>query len=89
MTVTTVAQPTKARSPLLLVGAALAIVYVVWGSTYLAIRIMVEEIACVNPLVAVCLGWLILAEPVTMPTLLGGVIVVLRGRRRRALRVPR
>jgi drug/metabolite transporter (DMT)-like permease len=33
----------KARPALLLVGAALAIVYVVWGSTYLAIRIMVEE----------------------------------------------
>jgi drug/metabolite transporter (DMT)-like permease len=28
-------------------------------------------------LVAVCLGWLILAEPVTVPTLVGGVIVVL------------
>ncbi|MBT2235481.1 EamA family transporter [Nonomuraea sp. NEAU-A123] len=42
MTATAVA-PTKARSPLLLVGAALAIVYIVWGSTYLAIRIMVEE----------------------------------------------
>ena len=42
MTVTTVA-PAKARSPVLLVGAALAIVYVVWGSTYLAIRVMVEE----------------------------------------------
>ncbi|MFB9682091.1 EamA family transporter [Streptosporangium vulgare] len=42
MTAATVV-PAKARSPLLLVGAALAIVYVVWGSTYLAIRIMVEE----------------------------------------------
>ncbi len=35
--------PAKTRSPLLLIGAALTIVYVVWGSTYLAIRIMVEE----------------------------------------------
>jgi drug/metabolite transporter (DMT)-like permease len=33
--------------------------------------------AYVNPLVAVCLGWLILAEPVTVPILVGGVIVVL------------
>jgi drug/metabolite transporter (DMT)-like permease len=30
----------------------------------------------VNPLVAVLLGWLILAEPVTTPTLVGGAIVV-------------
>ncbi|MFI7708822.1 hypothetical protein [Nonomuraea sp. NPDC049480] len=42
MTVTAAA-PAKAQSPLLLVGAALASVYVVWGSAYLAIRIMVEE----------------------------------------------
>ena len=31
-----------AASPLL-IGIALGIVYVVWGSTYLAIRIMVED----------------------------------------------
>ncbi|WP_258805926.1 EamA family transporter [Pseudarthrobacter sp. NS4] len=33
--------------------------------------------AYINPLVAVCLGWLILAEPITMPTLVGGLMVVL------------
>ncbi|WP_117207943.1 EamA family transporter [Allorhizocola rhizosphaerae] len=43
MTTTATVAPAQTRSPLLLVGAALAIVYVVWGSTYLAIRIMVEE----------------------------------------------
>jgi drug/metabolite transporter (DMT)-like permease len=32
--------------------------------------------AYVNPLVAVLLGWLILAEPVTMPTIVGGAVVV-------------
>ncbi|MDP9843729.1 hypothetical protein [Streptosporangium lutulentum] len=50
MTATTVA-PAKDRSPLLLVGATLAIVYVVWGSTCLAIRIMVErsEFRLINP----------------------------------------
>ncbi|MGH8866704.1 MAG: hypothetical protein ACRDYU_01765 [Actinomycetes bacterium] len=34
---------TRVRSRPLFVGVALGIVYVVWGSTYLAIRIMVEE----------------------------------------------
>jgi hypothetical protein len=29
------------------------------------------------PLVAVLLGWLILAEPVTMPTIIGGAVVVI------------
>jgi hypothetical protein len=65
MTVTTVA-PTKARSPLLLVGAALAIVYVVWGSTYLAIRIMVEEMP---PLVSAGVRFL------TAGLLAGGALV--------------
>ncbi|MEU7901086.1 EamA family transporter [Nonomuraea sp. NPDC049152] len=37
----------------------------------------VAPAAYVNPLVAVCLGWLILAEPVRVPTLVGGVITVL------------
>ena len=38
----TTARPPVETSPML-VGIALGIVYVVWGSTYLAIRIMVEE----------------------------------------------
>ncbi|HEY0774215.1 MAG TPA: EamA family transporter, partial [Nocardioidaceae bacterium] len=35
--------PTKAAPAIGLVVAALAVVYVVWGSTYLGIRIVVEE----------------------------------------------
>lgn len=79
---TAAATSAHVRSRRMLIGAALGIVYVVWGSTYLAIRIMVEEMpaavslaatyAYVNPLVAVLLGRLILAEPVTMPTIVGG-----------------
>ncbi|HEU5158988.1 MAG TPA: EamA family transporter [Streptosporangiaceae bacterium] len=45
--VTTTADAAPARAPAqsrpVMVGTALGIVYVVWGSTYLAIRIMVEE----------------------------------------------
>lgn len=45
MTMTaTAAMPAPTRRRSLLVAAALGIVYVVWGSTYLAIRIMVEEV---------------------------------------------
>ncbi|RVX41192.1 drug/metabolite transporter (DMT)-like permease [Nonomuraea polychroma] len=69
MPVSTVA-PTKARSPLLLVGAALAIVYVVWGSTYLAIRIMVEEMP---PLVSAGVRFL------TAGLLVGGALAVRGG----------
>jgi drug/metabolite transporter (DMT)-like permease len=45
--------PTRAR---LLPWIALVIVYVVWGSTYLAIRIVVQEIP---PLAAACLRFLV------------------------------
>ncbi|WP_327683006.1 EamA family transporter [Kitasatospora sp. NBC_00458] len=37
---------------------------------------LVATYAYVNPVVAVLLGWLVLAEPLTRPTLLGGAIVV-------------
>ncbi|MFI2606909.1 EamA family transporter [Kitasatospora sp. NPDC018619] len=37
---------------------------------------LVATYAYVNPVVAVLLGWLILAEPLTGPTLVGGAIVV-------------
>ncbi|MBP0448023.1 EamA family transporter [Kitasatospora sp. RG8] len=37
---------------------------------------LVATYAYVNPVVAVLLGWLVLAEPLTGPTLLGGAIVV-------------
>jgi drug/metabolite transporter (DMT)-like permease len=69
MTATTVA-PAKARSPLLLVGAALTIVYVVWGSTYLAIRIMVEEMP---PIVSAGVRFL------TAALLVGGALAVRGG----------
>ncbi|MPZ63939.1 MAG: EamA family transporter [Propionibacteriales bacterium] len=38
---------------------------------------LVATYAYVNPLVAVFLGWLVLAEPVTPPIILGGAVVVL------------
>jgi drug/metabolite transporter (DMT)-like permease len=37
---------------------------------------LVATYAYVNPVVAVFLGWLILAEPITVPILVGGAIVV-------------
>ncbi|GAA2994267.1 drug/metabolite exporter YedA [Kitasatospora albolonga] len=37
---------------------------------------LVATYAYVNPVVAVLLGWLILSEPLTLPVLLGGAIVV-------------
>jgi drug/metabolite transporter (DMT)-like permease len=43
---------------------AFATIYLVWGSTYLGIR------------VAVCLGWLILREPVTSRTLVASAVIV-------------
>ena len=62
--------PAVARTPLLLVGVALAIVYVVWGSTYLAIRIMVEEMP---PLVSAGVRFL------AAGLLVGGAVAVRRG----------
>lgn len=57
----------------MLVGAALGIVYVVWGSTYLAIRIMIEEIP---PLVGAGVRFL------TAGLLVAGVLVARGGPRR-------
>ncbi|WP_219465022.1 EamA family transporter [Nonomuraea rhizosphaerae] len=75
MTATVVA-PTAARSSRLLVGAALAIVYVVWGSTYLAIRVMVEEMP---PLVSSGVRFL------TAGLLVGGALAMRGGLRRLAV----
>ena len=36
-------RPSRAAPPVLLVAGALLTIYVVWGSTYLALRVMVEE----------------------------------------------
>ena len=61
------------RSRRMLIGAALGIVYLVWGSTYLAIRIMVEEIP---PLVGAGVRFLTAA-------LLVAVVLIARGGPRR------
>jgi len=57
----------------MLIGAALGIVYVVWGSTYLAIRIMVEEMP---PLVGAGVRFL------TAGLLVAGILVARGGPRR-------
>ncbi|GAA4223891.1 drug/metabolite transporter (DMT)-like permease [Streptosporangium album] len=59
------------RTPLLVWGA-LAIVYVVWGSTYLAIRIVIETLP---PLLSGALRF------TTASLVLGAVVFLLRGRR--------
>jgi drug/metabolite transporter (DMT)-like permease len=61
---------------LVLFGSVLAFSAYVWLLQSTAVS-LVATYAYVNPLVAVFLGWLILAEPVTIPTLVGGAIVVL------------
>ena len=60
---------------LVLFGSVVAFSAYVWLLQSAAIS-LVATYAYVNPLVAVALGWLILAEPVTTPTLVGGAIVV-------------
>lgn len=66
---------------------SLLIVWLVWGSTYLAIRVGVETIpplptatvatyAYVNPVIAVLLGALILNERLTQAMIGGGVLIV-------------
>jgi drug/metabolite transporter (DMT)-like permease len=55
--------------PLLLVATALGIVYVVWGSTYLGIRIVVEE---ADPLTA-------MGQRYTLAGVLLGALLALRG----------
>jgi drug/metabolite transporter (DMT)-like permease len=67
------AAPAHARSRRMLIGAALGIVYVVWGSTYLAIRIMVKEMP---PLVGAGTRFL------TAGLLVAGVLIARGGPRR-------
>jgi drug/metabolite transporter (DMT)-like permease len=64
---------TKVTPALGLVVAALAIVYVVWGSTYLAIRVVVQQ---APPLTSMGLRYL------TAAVLLGGVLALRGGFRR-------
>jgi drug/metabolite transporter (DMT)-like permease len=61
---------------LVLFGSVLAFCAYIWLLQSTATS-LAATYAYVNPLVAVCLGWLILAEPVTVSTLVGGVITVL------------
>jgi drug/metabolite transporter (DMT)-like permease len=61
---------------LVLAGSVLAFSAYVWLLQSTAVS-LVATYAYVNPLVAVVLGWLIVAEPMTMPTIVGGAVVVL------------
>ena len=69
--------PAKAAPAIGLVVAALGVVYVVWGSTYLGIRVVVEE---APPLTAMGLRFL------TAGVLLGVVLSFRGGPRRLAVR---
>ena len=60
---------------LVLFGSVVAFTAYVWLLQSAPVS-LVATYAYVNPLVAVFLGWLILSEPVTTPTLVGGAIVV-------------
>ena len=61
---------------LVLAGSVLAFSAYVWLLQSTSVS-LVATYAYVNPLVAVVLGWLIVAEPLTMPTIVGGAVVVL------------
>jgi drug/metabolite transporter (DMT)-like permease len=70
------AQSWAAWGYLVLFGSVLAFSAYIWLLQSTATS-LAATYAYVNPLVAVFLGWLILAEPVTVQTLIGGAIVVL------------
>jgi drug/metabolite transporter (DMT)-like permease len=61
---------------LVVFGSVLAFTAYVWLLQSAAVS-LASTYAYVNPLVAVFLGWLILAEPITPATLIGGSIIVL------------
>jgi drug/metabolite transporter (DMT)-like permease len=61
---------------LVLAGSVLAFSAYVWLLQSAAVS-LVATYAYVNPLVAVVLGWLIVAEPMMMSTIVGGAVVVL------------
>ena len=56
-------------------GSVVAFTAYVWVLSVAPIS-LVATYAYVNPVVAVFLGWLILSEPVTLPIVVGGGIVV-------------
>ncbi len=76
MTQQTVREPTRQAPRLGLVVAALGVVYVVWGSTYLGIRVVVEE---APPLTSMGLRFM------TAGVLLGAILAVRGGLRRLAI----
>ncbi|MFJ3789783.1 EamA family transporter [Kitasatospora sp. NPDC090091] len=61
---------------LVLVGSLVAFTAYAWLLQSAPLT-LVATYAYVNPVVAVALGWLVLAEPLTGPTLAGGAIVVM------------
>jgi drug/metabolite transporter (DMT)-like permease len=61
---------------LVVFGSVVAFSAYIWLLQSVAVS-LAATYAYVNPLVAVFLGWLILAEPVTLPTIVGGSITVL------------
>ena len=71
---TPVVPPTKVDPKLSLVITALVVVYIVWGSTYLGIRIVVEE---APPLISMGLRF------TTAALVLGSILVLRRGPRGR------
>ena len=60
---------------LVMFGSVVAFTAYVWVLSVAPIS-LVATYAYVNPVVAVFLGWLVLSEPVTLPIVLGGGIVV-------------
>ncbi|MGI8578883.1 MAG: EamA family transporter [Nocardioidaceae bacterium] len=60
---------------LVVFGSVVAFTAYVWVLNAAPIS-LVATYAYVNPVVAVFLGWLVLAEPVTPPILLGGAVVI-------------
>jgi drug/metabolite transporter (DMT)-like permease len=60
---------------LVVFGSLVAFTSYVWLLSVAPIS-LVATYAYVNPVVAVFLGWLILSEPVTLPIVLGGAVVV-------------
>ena len=60
---------------LVVFGSVLAFTAYVWLVANAPIS-LVATYAYVNPVVAVLLGWLVLGETITLPTVLGGSVVV-------------
>jgi drug/metabolite transporter (DMT)-like permease len=77
--ITTITSPAAARSHALLVAVALGIVYIVWGSTYLAIRVVVRDLPAMSSA-----SWRYLVASVLLAAILAA-----RGGLRRMRATPR